>query len=220
MQTDPSPSLDPYAFPDAGRHLEEACALDGRDWAATFGFGLARLKALKDERPLLIAAPRPSLTEFGWPFAQGASRADPARLLLAAPAREAQALWALEEGLKSGALAGGIVLADKPDFVMTRRLEFAAKAGGAMAMILRPRPPTDLSAARLRWRIAALPSAGLVLDPKAPGHARMRAELVRRRDGPPAIWEVEVEDETHHLRLAARLAGDGLVADSRTIIAA
>lgn len=194
--------------------------MDGRDFAAAFGFALARLKGLEDERPLLICAPRNQLSEFGWPFAQGVLRNNPARLLLAAPAREAQALWALEEGLKSGALAGGLVLAERPDFVMTRRLDFAAKAGGAMAVVLRARPPGDLSAARLRWRISALPSAGRPLDPRAPGHARMRAELVRRRDGPPATWDVEVEDETHHLRLAARLAGDGLVADGRTAAAA
>ena len=58
------------------------------------------------------------------------------------------------------------------------------------------------------------------LDLKAPGPMRWRAEVTRRRDGAPGVFEWEESDATPRLRLAPGLAGDGLVAATRTIAAA
>jgi protein ImuA len=93
-----------------------------------------------------------------------------------------------------------------------------------MGVLLRAKAAEDLSAARVRWRIAAAPSAADPFDDKAPGPMRMTAEVVRRRDGPPAVFEWEESDAPAtaalRLRLAPRLAGDGLVEASRAIAAA
>jgi protein ImuA len=127
---------------------------------------------------------------------------------------DAEALWALEEALRSGAVAGGVALVERAPFVMTRRLDLAARRAEAVAVLLRPRPGDELSAAALRWRVSAAPSAAHPLDPRAPGAARWRAELVRRRDGWPGTFMVEQEDEAHRLDLAARLADHGQVVDA------
>ncbi|MDR3506772.1 MAG: hypothetical protein P4L64_02635, partial [Caulobacteraceae bacterium] len=63
---------------------------------------------------------------------------------------------------------------------------------------------------RVRWRIAPGPSAPMAFDAAAPGAARMRAELVRRRSGPPGAWDLEWNDEAGGLRVVAGLAGHGL----------
>jgi protein ImuA len=210
-------------LPSAEGRLEEIAPLTGPDFGAALGFALARLEEYKDSRPLVLAIPRAWLSERGRPFAQGIAQGagiTASRLLLIAPPKPAQALWALEEALKSGAVAGGLGLAAEVGFVITRRLDFAARAGRAAAILLRPKPADDLSAAHLRWRIGSLASAMDDLDARSPGRARWRADLVRRRDGPPKTWDVEQDDETHRLRLAAGLAGDGLVADARTLTAA
>ena len=193
--------------------------------APAFAFAFQRLMQQageKDRRPFVFAASRNWLRERGRPCAQGLARraGGRARLILIAPNKEAEALWALEEALKSGAVAGGVAGVEQVPFVMTRRLDFAARAGRATAVLLRPRPPEDLSAAHLRWRVTSLASTAHPLDAKSPGASRLEAEIVRRRDGPPGLYLLEAEDETHRLRLAAGLAGDGLVPDGRAVAAA
>jgi protein ImuA len=193
--------------------------------APAFAFAFQRLlqqAGEDDRRPFVFAASRHWLRERGRPCAQGLARraGGRARLILIAPAKEAEALWALEEALKSGAVAGGMAGVEQVPFVMTRRLDFAARAGKATAVLLRPSPPDDLSAAHLRWRVTSLASTAHPLDAKSPGVSRLEADLVRRRDGAPGTYLMEAEDETHRLGLAAGLAGDGLVTDGRTVAAA
>ena len=162
------------------------------------------------------------MNERGRPYARGlaAMGASADRLLLICVDREAQALWALEETLKSGAVCGAIGTLEQAPVVAGRRLDFAARAGHALGVMLRTRAGEDLSAARVRWRICAAPSALDPLDSKAPGPPRMRAQVVRRRDGAPGVFEWEESDATPRLRLAPRLAGDGLVAAGRAPAAA
>lgn len=200
----------PRPFPPPCAQLEEVTGEDG-GLAAAWGFALARLAARGDDRPRMMAAPRHALSERGWPSALGMGGA---AVLLVAVKTDMEALWALEEALRSGAVAGGVALVERAPFVMTRRLDLAARKAGACALLLRPRPGDELSAAALRWRVSAAPSAVHPLDPRAPGAARWRAELVRRRDGWPGTFIVEQEDEAHRLDLAARLAGHGQVVDA------
>ena len=136
---------------------------------------------------------------------------DPARVLQVRAEREMEALWALEEALKSGAARGAVATVEQPSLVATRRLDFAAREGRATGVLLRVGPPAGLSAARLRWRLASAPSGAQPFDPRAPGGVRLRAELTRRRDGPLGAWDLEQDDETHRLGLAAGLADHGLV---------
>ena len=142
---------------------------------------------------------------------------DPGRVILARVGRPADRLWAMEEGLRSPALAG--VLGELPALGLTdgRRLQLAAEAGGTLGLVLqrgRRRAAEDRpSAASSRWRIAAVPSPAGPMEPRwgedgpAPlvGRPCWRIELTRCRGGRPGDWLVEWDDETDRFRLAAAL---------------
>ena len=208
-------SLASDLYPAVCEPLEEVAAARPADAATALAFALSRLaqnKSGDDPRPWVMATTPMWLRERGRPFARGLAGMGgaPERLIWIRAAKEIEALWALEEALKSGAVAGGLVTAEQPAFVTTRRLDFAARAGGARGVVLRAGPALDLSAARMRWRIAATASAPGQFDEAAPGTPRLIADLARQRSGPPGVWELEQDDETGGFRVVAGLAGDGL----------
>lgn len=211
MQPSPSPVCPPNDEP-----FEEAAAAHPQDLAPALAFALSRaLQAAErrqDGRPVAMVSTPLFDHERGRLCAWGARGLglDPARLIMIGARREPEAQWAFEEALKSGALAAVIGTLEAPSFLATRRLDFAARAGQASAFVLRSRPPADLSAARLRWRVSAEPSAPHPFDPRAPGAARLKAELVRSRDGKSGLFRLEQDHETGRFRLVAGLADHGL----------
>lgn len=125
---------------------------------------------------------------------------DPARVILVSAAGPADLLWAMEEGLRSPALAGVMMEVDRLDLVASRRLQLAAASGGVTGFLLARgrRAPAAVSAAALRWRIDGLPGE------------RWRVLLERRRGGKPGGWILEKDDETDRLFVAAELADGSL----------
>ena len=204
MIMNPSPALSPDPFPALAASLEEVCAPVPRDIGAALLFALSRRRP-DDERPVLVAAPRAWFVEYGRPYGPGLEGAP---LLLASAATLAEALWAMEQGLRSGAVSLGLGAVEGASLTQTRRLDFAARQGGAVGLIL-SRGLEGLSAARRRWRVSTRPSAVDVEDERAPGPARLLAELTRGRGERPGAWMLEQDDETHRLRLADRLADLG-----------
>jgi protein ImuA len=168
-------------------------------------FALSR-RGAGDGRPLLMAATRSWLGEHGRPHGPGMTRIS---LILAPVATAAEVLWTLEQALRSGAVSLALGAVDGATLTQTRRLDFAAKQGGCVGLVL-PRGLDGLSAARRRWRISTVASAVDPDDARASGPARLAAELVRGRGERPGAWILEQDDETHRLRLADRLADSGL----------
>ena len=203
----PLPALSQDPFPEVSAPLEEACAPAPRDMGAALLFALSRRRE-GDDRPVLFTAPRGWFAEHGRPYGPGMAGVP---LILAPTATAAEALWTLEQALRSGAVSMALGAVDGASLAQTRRLDFAAKQGGCVGLVL-PRGLDGLSAARRRWRISTVASAVDADDPRAPGPARLAAELVRGRGERPGAWILEQDDETHRLRLADRLAGDGLAA--------
>jgi len=184
---------------------EEDCAL-----AAAFVAGiLGRLARTGNGGAVLWCLPRPDL--YGLSLA--AHGLDPARLVLVRAPRDTEILWAMEEGLRSTGLAAVVGEVGTLAAVASRRLQLAAERSGITAFLLRrwrdggqaARERNLSNAAVTRWRIAALPSRPLPGEPGV-GCPRWRVELLRRRGGEPACWEVEVADATGHVSLAAALA--------------
>lgn len=205
----PSPLSSPDLFPERPASLEEACAAGPRDGAALLAFALSR-RLEGDARPVVMTATRAWLGEHGRPHGPGLPGIS---LILAPVSTAAEALWTLEQALRSGAVSLALGAVEAATLTQTRRLDFAAKQGECVGLVL-PRGLDGLSAARRRWRISTLASAIDPDDAKAPGAARVSAELVRGRGERPGAWMLEQDDETHRLRLADRLAGDGLAAIS------
>ena len=138
----------------------------------------------------------------------------PARLVVARARQAREVLWAMEEGLRSGAVAAVIGELESLGLTESRRLQLAAEASGTTALALRPRGQAlEPNAALSRWRLAAVPpppgQSGL-----APvlGSARWHLALWRCRGGAGADWIVEWCDETGDLRLAADPADRPLAA--------
>jgi protein ImuA len=141
---------------------------------------------------------------------------NPARIALVRAARDDDILWALEEGLRTPALAAVVGEVGRLPMVAGRRLQLAAERSGVTALLLRrwrsaaeaAAERTQPSAAMTRWRITALPS----LPDGEPGLGRphRRVELLRCRGAEPAAWIMPIDlgetDASGALHLPAGLA--------------
>ncbi|HYZ40214.1 MAG TPA: damage-inducible protein [Stellaceae bacterium] len=163
---------------------------------------------------VLWCLPRPDLYGPGL----AAHGLDPRRVVLVRASRDAEILWAMEEGLRAPGIAAVVGEVGSLPMVASRRLQLAAERSGITAFLLRRWRDGGQAtleralpnAAVTRWRIAALPSLPTRGEPGV-GNSRWRVELLRCRGGEPAswempAWEMEVPDATDHVSLAAALA--------------
>ncbi len=207
------PAIDGH-LPDGGLPLaglhEIAAAREEWDDAVAAGFCLALLGRLAGTGPILWAAQRGDL--YGPGVAGGLS---PGRLILVRVRRDAEVLWALEEGLRAPAGVLGAVVGEvaEPDDTALRRLQLAAEAAGRPCFLLRRRlyAEGDTSAstsavALTRWRVGALPSmrpSGETGLAGLPGRPRWRLDLLRCRGAAPGTFSVEWDDAAGDFALAA-----------------
>lgn len=194
--------------------------------AMMFTIGLLLRRPGVPSAPVLWCMPSVTAGELGRAYGPGLAAAglDPRRLLLIEPARLVDALWAIEEALRSQSLAAvvaclgagstavrkGAADPDLIDLTASRRLALAAAAGATPCLLMTgPRAP-PIAAVASRWRVAPSPSALHPFDVRAPGSRRFSVLLERCRGAPLAAGAVEqiVEwcDDAHCFRLAAALA--------------
>ena len=141
--------------------------------------------------------------EAGGPYGPGFDLfgVNAARLIVLRVPRAVDALWAMEEALRCGALAS--VVAEltgegaDADLTATRRLSLAAREGksSSLGVLLRHRAPSMPSAAATRWQIAAAPSepdrfGGL-------GRASFDLVLTKNRRGPCGRWTITWDHHDH-----------------------
>lgn len=197
-------------LPLAALHEVESAGIAGQDGAAT-EFLVGILARLTPARPVLWCLRQADL------HAPGLARAGLAakRLLLVRAPNERDILWAMEEGLRSRALAAVVGEVDGLSTAASRRLQLAAETAGVTGFVLHRSAATAIaSAAVTRWRVAALPSLPIPGEPGI-GAPRWRVELLRCRGGMPADWEIEGEmeasdalhgDTARHVAVSAALA--------------
>lgn len=164
--------------------------------ALTLALTLAA-RAVPQHQPLLLVLSGRAGAEHGLPYGPGLTRLglDPKRLLIAEAPRLSDALWTIEEALRSGALAAVVGLMDTGQraigMMPARRLVLAADEGGTPCVLLTG-SSQGVSVAHSRWRVGALPSAPHPLDANAPGARRCVLKLERCRHGPSGlIWNLE-----------------------------
>lgn len=190
--------------------LHEVAATVHGDRPAAFGFVFALTTAALRSRPgpAVFVAQRRCLADFGAPYGHGLVQLglDPGRLLLVETNSDKDALWALEESLRSqsrpamvaGAIAGSL------DLTTSRRLNLAAAAHVTPLVLLRTSAATGTSATATRWRIASAPAA---LDRfGAFAHPRWSAALERCRNGRTGKWLIEWDHVAHRFRLVEGVA--------------
>lgn len=144
------------------------------------------------ERSVLWVQDAASLKLTGRPYRHGLPAALRQRLIHVVARKPEDALFALEEGLRCRELAcviGEIVGNPKAlDFTTSRRLSLATERHGVPLVLVRLDAARDLSSARMRWQVAAAPSAPPRWNAQAPGAPAWRAELFRARAHPPGEW--------------------------------
>jgi protein ImuA len=190
--------------------LNEISAAAHGDRPAAFGFIFALTAAALRSRPgpAVLVAQRHCLADFGAPYGHGLVQLglDAGRLLLVETRSDKDALWALEEALRSQAqpamVAGAV--AGRLDLTTSRRLNLAAAAHATPLVLLRASAAAGTSAAATRWRIASAPAA---LDRfGAFAHPRWSVVLERCRNGRTGKWLIEWDHVAHRFRLVEGVA--------------
>jgi len=203
--------------------LHETGGAGPRDGPAAAGFVLAllarRLASLprQDGRVLLWCGSVPAAREHGCLYGPGlqALGLSPDRLLFVRGRKDKDVLWAMEEGVRSRAVAAVVGEIGAASFTATRRLALASQDRRVPSLLVRASGEMPASAAATRWRVRSETSALPLFDARAPGTPRWRLDLVRCRGGQPRTWVVEWSYETGSFRLAAALAARPLAADIR-----
>lgn len=184
-------------------HTLSEAFLDTATDASAVGFILARLP--RTDAPILWVQDRLSRKEAGRPSLAGIGINRP--VITVDLSRATDVLWAMEDGLRCRALGAviGELWGDPSglDFTATKRLAMRAEAADVPCWLIRRAASPDLSAARDRWRVAALPSAPNPHDPQAPGQPRWSLDLFRSRRHKPGKWVGTYDRATDHLDLTA-----------------
>ncbi len=126
---------------------------------------------------------------------------DSDNLIVVQAASAADHLWALDQALRSPAVAAALAWPETLDPRTFRRLQLAAEEGGSLGFLAPP-------AARPRRAFLGRCASGHRPAPAGRGPARgMVVELIRGRGGADGgSIELEFNDETHTLHLASPLA--------------
>lgn len=195
--------------------LHEVLAASPGDAAAASGFALAlavRFAAAASGAPVVWILEDAARAELGAPYAPGlaAHGLDPGRLVVVRTLSGADSLWAMEEALKSRAVAAVVLDLWRTkvyDLVASRRLALAAQKSGTPGLLVpagAPGTAQDLSsAAQTRFEVGAASgsnAAGAFIP--LPGRAAWAVRLARIRAGPavgafdwekfwPLVWDHE-----------------------------
>lgn len=190
------------------------------DWPALISFAVClavrRLVALGDgrdaSRPILVCLTQDLIAEHGRLDGNGlgALGLSPERIVLVTARRQADALWALEEGLRSETLALALGTLGAIALTPSRRLGLAAASGQTPALLLTPHRAQPAPAAALRLRLQRRPSAPHIFDLKSPGAPRFGVAIEKCRGfqdfTDDLFFELEWCDVAHRFNLVAGLA--------------
>lgn len=122
----------------------------------------------------------------------------PGQLLVASGIpRQADRLWAFEEALRSGALAGVVAELDEADFTASRRLQLAAEEGRTTGFFVTGNKGKNkgMATAMTRWQVVAAPgtAVSIAAGPFGIGNPCWDVSLIHCRGGRPGhfnlIWE-------------------------------
>lgn len=149
-----------------------------------------------------------ALTRFDL-YAPGLEQAGlgPDKVVFVEARDDRELLAAMEDGLRSGALAAVVGEARRVDMTATRRLQLAAAEGSTPALVYRrwrkaAGSPLDApSSATTRWNIGCAPSQALGVP--GVGRPRWSVELARQRNGNPFKLILEGCDAQGRLALPA-----------------
>ena len=201
---DPPCHSEVFASADEAGGAAAAIALALDDWRSR---PRGETVEAEDRRCVLWVQTRDAAQRCGRPYRAGLPQDMRHRVIHVLAQTAADALFALEEGLRCRDIACVIgEMVGNPqalDFTASRRLTLAADRHGVPLYLVRLDAARDLSSARMRWDVTASPSAPPRWNPESPGAPAWHAELFRARTHMPGEWVLgEVAG-----KLVARRAG-------------
>jgi protein ImuA len=213
--------------------LIELKPADHGDWPATLAFaaclavrcldaGRAGARQKSMAQPVLWCSTTPLVAEHGHLHGRGLAGLGlaPETLISVEAAREADALWTLEEGLRSGALSLAVGVLKAVELTPSRRLSLAAAQGRTPALLVTLPASAPAPSAAVRLRLRRLPSAPHPLDPRALGPPRIRLMLERCRRAPSAVETVSLDlewcDVTYRFHMASGVGDRAFAAPGTT----
>ena len=213
----PRQSLSPAALhelkPRASRDMPSAFAL-------ALGLACRYLGTLQSPAPVLWVSLASAAREHGRLYAPGLPHLgfDPRRFILVEARTEQDALWAMEEGLRSQAvsLVAG-VLGEAGD-VPGRRLSLAAAGKSVPCLLLSGHDRPGVGACETRWRVSSAATPGA--SRSWPQGACIDIALERCRSGPlltltQSTFRLAWCHETHRFHSPSPLAGREAAAEPR-----
>ena len=212
----PSDATFPLGLGESGVH--EVCEAAYGDMPALTGFVLA---ASKIRSGALFWITQSGLgLDHGGIFQNGIRhiRRGSLPILSASPRKLSDALWMIEEAIRSNAVGLVIAEIEDADFTASRRLALASSHHGVPVILLMPYTRQGATAATARWRVSPRASAPNHFDSRAPGCVRWHAVLERSRQVPHMAgrnFNLELNYETLSLLVVSGLAAHA-VAPSET----
>jgi protein ImuA len=177
--------------------LVEWLAADEASGAACLALAAAR-EACRDDGPLLVVDGE----EKFYPPAAALAGIDLERLIVVRVHQPRDETWALDQALRTPGLGAVLGWTRQLSQRAARRLQLAAEASGGLGLLVRPeqaRHEPCWAEARLLVR----PQGGMA-------GRRLQVELLRARGAASSsMVELEIDDETGVVRLAAQLAPTG-----------
>lgn len=199
--------------------VHEVAAAQHGSKPAAFGFALALAALAQSARrgPAVLVLSRRTFKDFGSPYGHGLQKLglDLRRLIVVETRSDKDALWAIEETVKSKAALAMVAAALGSDrdlgrhLTESRRLSLAAAATGTPLVLISSAAGTQASAAVTRWRIgtAAAERGRLGSDKTQPfARSRWSVALERCRNGRTGQWLIEWDHVAHRFHLAQGLA--------------
>ena len=168
--------------------IHEFIATGSEDAAATGGFVGGLLSCLMRNNGVAIWV---SACRTIFPPALKLLGIAPDKMIFIDLKKENQILWAMEEALKCNGLSAVIGEMQDLSFTASRRLQLAVEQSQVTGFVVRRNPrKLEANACVTRWKITSLPSEAADALPGV-GFPRWKVELLKVRNGKPAIWEVE-----------------------------
>ena len=218
----PSASEAHMAFPFGlgGCGVHEVCETKHGDLPALLGFSLAT-KANRNGAVLHVQQSVLGL-EHGEVLQAGAVglQAQPKPMLSVQTRKLTEALWTIEEGIKSAAVGSVIAEIEDCDFTARRRLVLACGRYGVPEVLLMPYSREGATAATARWRVRPNLSAENEFDQRGLGSSRWQAVLERARQAPHLAGrrvDLDWNDETLSLTVVPGLASHQIEAGKDTL---
>ena len=174
--------------------------------ATTLALAAAR-QACRDGGALVVLDRR---REF-YPPAAVRLGIEPEELIVVQAGSQADEHWALDQTLRCRGVAAVLAWPERLDGRTFRRLQLAAEEGGGLGLLIRPLVARgEPSWADVRLLVEPLPA-----EPLLSRKRRLRIHLLRCRGGAAGrSIDLEIDDETCSVHLAARLAPPAAYADA------